>query len=405
VPDTLIESANPYGTRRASVLVGEGTVYLYLTDVSDGPHGPTVSATWVANLGPAPAQLDLRPAQAGSGPPLMGREGTKFPQGCPPPNGPLQVVWFEEGDGVALLDSDVILAVIPGWGGTDGFYGYARHCRERTEVAWPLASAEQATLDAKVASSRRFWSWRLGDGWKEVQQSGVAHLEARLGPQEEYWAIDGGRFPQIGASRHRIANRDVWVTATTGLSAQRMPKVEQFVDDPAAVGRIELVVARTVADDQGAAALSRLATIPFSRTTWFGSGHTVGGEAGSYPAFGPDKVGLLLHRRSTGDRRTAPARPAWPATPRRAGHLVVGAGQRCGDIGPRPVRRFRHRHPSHAVDRPNLGPQLTASPGSSAREPEAEPPSSAPRSTWPLGGGRSPRWSSVRAGTGTRSLR
>ena len=180
-------------------------------------------------------------------PPIMGREGTRFPLGCPALNGSLEVVWFEEGDGVALVDADGLLAVIPGWGGADGFCGYARNCQEQTPLAWPLGPEARASLEETVSASREFWTWRLTEAWPGVEESGLAHLDERIGRREAVWRIDGGGFPEMTASRHRYGQRDVWITSTTGLSAQRMPKVEQFVRDRQASGRIELAVARTTA--------------------------------------------------------------------------------------------------------------------------------------------------------------
>lgn len=66
---------------------------------------------------------------------------------------------------------------------------------------------------------------------------------------------------------------------------------------PDAAARIELALARPVPDQVGAELLSALAQVPFTRCTWLGEGHTIGGAAGSYPAFGADKVSLLLTAR------------------------------------------------------------------------------------------------------------
>ena len=107
------------------------------------------------------------------------------------------------------------------------------------------------------------------------------------------------RFPEMVASRHRLrpelaGDQEVWVTATTGLSAQRMAGVEQYLDDPDGASRIELVIARSTADQVAAELLSALASIPFGRCTWLGEGHTVGGTRGSYPDFGLEKASVLL---------------------------------------------------------------------------------------------------------------
>ncbi len=300
MPEVLIEDTNPYSTRRASLLAEDGNLYLYLSALSGSREDPTeaveptVSAVWVANHGPAPKRL--RPGdQHGAGrPPIMGCDGTTFPLGCPPLNGSPELVWFEEGDGVALLDADGLLAVIPGWGGREGFCGYARYCREQTPLAWPLGSAARATLDKKVAASREFWAWRLSDGWDEVETSGLAHLDARIGPREAIWRIDGGSFPEMIASQHRLGGREAWITSTTGLSAQRMPQVEQFVQRLGDGGRIELAVGTATADQGAREVVGGPGSIPFSRMTWLGEGHVVDGEPVRSSSLGSDMAGVLL---------------------------------------------------------------------------------------------------------------
>ena len=111
MPDLLMQQTSPYGTRRASVLRGDGDIYLYLEDLV-GPTTTTSSAVWVANHMPAPAN---RQDQGVPGvPPRMGAGGTRHPEGCPPISDRVEMVWFEEGDAVALVDGEGVLAAIPG---------------------------------------------------------------------------------------------------------------------------------------------------------------------------------------------------------------------------------------------------------------------------------------------------
>jgi hypothetical protein len=227
----------------------------------------------------------------------MGAAGTRHPEGCPDLGRTLRLVWFEEGDAVAVIDAEGVLAAIPGWAGRGEFYGYSRYARGHSGLAWELTRDAAAALEAKVRESQDFWSWRLNGAWPEIRSTGLGHLETRVGPQEAAWPLGSAPFPELIASRHRLGDLPVWVTATTGLSGQRMAGVEQFVDVPEEAARVELAIARTVPDQAGAELLASLATIPFGRCTWLGEGHTIGGAAGRYPAFGADKAAVLLTAR------------------------------------------------------------------------------------------------------------
>jgi hypothetical protein len=304
VPELLLQETSPYNTRRASLLRGDGDLYLYLEDLV-GAAPATASAVWVANYLPAPAD-DAGLAPTGA-PPRMGAAGTRFPEGCPDLGRQMSLVWFEEGDAVAVVDAEGVLAAIPGWAGRSDFYGYSRYARGRTGLAWELSRDASHALEAKVRESREFWAWRGAGAWGEVRASGLAHVEARTGPQEAAWPLGNATFPELIATRHRVGELPVWVTVTTGLSAQRMAGVEQYVDDPDKAGRIELAIARTAPDQAGAELLSSLATIPFGRCTWLGEGHTIGGAPGNYPAFGADRAAVLLTANPpTGNRYPMP---------------------------------------------------------------------------------------------------
>jgi hypothetical protein len=291
VPELLLQENSPYNTRRASLLRGEGDLYLYLEDLV-GPGPATTSAVWVGNVAPAPT--DKRAVTPPGVPPRMGAGGTQFPDGCPDLGRSIDIVWFEEGDAVAVVDAEGVLAVIPGWAGRNEFYGYSRYARGRTGLAWELTRDAAKALEGKVRESSEFWRWRRSNGWNEVRTEGLTHLEERAGPQEAAWPLGSARFPELIATRHQVGELPVWVTATTGLSAQRMAGVEQYVDRPEDAARIELALARTVPDQSAAELLSALAVIPFTRCTWLGEGHTIGGAPGRYPAFGAEKAAVLL---------------------------------------------------------------------------------------------------------------
>lgn len=286
-----MQEISPYRTRRASLLRGDGDSYLYLEDLV-GPEPETTSVVWVANHVAAPTDASEE-APEGT-PPRMSAGGTSHPAGCPELDRNLKFVWFEEGDAVALLDGSGVLAVIPGWAGRDNFYGYSRYARGRSPLAWELTEDAHQVLKQKVGESREFWSWRTGSSWPEIRQAGQQHLEQRVGPQDSAWPVGESMFPELIATRHRLVGQNVWVTATTGLSAQRMAGVEQYLDVPESASRIELAIARAEPDQAGVNLLGALGTVPFGRCTWLGEGHTIGGIPGAYPEFGLDKAALLL---------------------------------------------------------------------------------------------------------------
>src|SRR5450755_1735972 len=117
-PKMLLESVNPYESRRLTVEFDGVTTAAYLHDETS-----TVAATWIANHVPAPASPDPARIEAGQAP-IMPSGHTKLPEGRPPIEpGTLEPLWFEEGDGVAVLENGKLLAVIPGWSDGPGSTG------------------------------------------------------------------------------------------------------------------------------------------------------------------------------------------------------------------------------------------------------------------------------------------
>lgn len=318
MPELLLQETSPYRTRRASLIRGADDTYLYLEDVT-GPSPRTVSAVWVGNGSPAPT-ASSEPIEPGA-PARMLARGARHPEGCPPINSP-RLVWFEEGDGVALVDEGGVVAVIPGWGGVDGFYGYSRWAVGRSPLAWELDVEASTTFEQKVRETDAYWRWRLAPSaraWDEIRSDGLDHLTRVLGPAEEVRDRVGRPFPEILISRHRAGASDFWVTATTGLSGARMAGVERYFDDPAAVSRIELAFADDTPSSRGFDVLARLAVIPFGRCTWLGERHVVGDDANPFPGLGEDRVAILLTADPPGrhpdlsgaERRGDPVRYLW----------------------------------------------------------------------------------------------
>jgi hypothetical protein len=85
------------------------------------------------------------------------------------------------------------------------------------------------------------------------------------------------------------------VLSTVGMSCQRMPTVEQWIDSPDTYARIELAVATHEDPRDAALLLVWLAQYPWHSVTWLGHGHTAKWyhEPATFP-FGPDYTGVLL---------------------------------------------------------------------------------------------------------------
>ncbi len=292
-PDILLDSENPYGSRRVAVSCDGVTTAAYLYD------GDTVvGAAWLANHQPAPAATDLSRLAAGQAP-LMPAGHTKHPGGRPPldPRA-LRALWFEEGDGVAIIEAGQLLAVIPGWSDmAHGMPGYSRDVIGQTPFGWSLDDAMEG-LGPRADRATAFWRWRHSeDSWSGFRQSLLGHLLGRLGPGGRYWDVGGGKQPPVGVSeRPPTDGRPFTVLSTLGMSCQRMPVVEQVMEDPSGWARVEFALATTLPSPQAARLFLWLGQYPWREASWLGSGHTVRWyhEPATFPLGGGYEAVLLL---------------------------------------------------------------------------------------------------------------
>lgn len=280
---TLLSDTSPYGSRVLDVETDGVTTAAYLRR-SDGE---TAAACWIANHKPAPQNVDLARLNAGLVP-AMPAARTKHPNGRPVPvPGSLKVVWFEEGDGAALLEDGVPLCVVPGWADMDrGMPGYSRHAIGRTPFAYALDD-EIEDLGPRIQQAEAFWEWRRGPGaWEGFQQSLLGHLLGRLGPGGYYWHDVGSQWkgqdgkkadqPLVGVSeRPARGDRTFNVLSTVGMSCQRMPTVELYEENVGDHARIELAVATTLPSQRAGSVFPWLAQYPWRAVTAFESGDDV----------------------------------------------------------------------------------------------------------------------------------
>ena len=309
--EILLFETSPYGNVDAIVQHDGRTVYFYLNgrtiDVNENQTTSTTShntfgmrAVWVRNLQEAPyviCEEDLRAGLA----PMLPRTHMK-PHGCGilPVADALRVVWFEEGNGAALVEtrddgSARTLAVIPPWSGLDGFHGYADQCAAESQICWPMPDHPQ--LQLRIDQAAEFWNSfsRSPDPFATLQSQtlrayqdyvsrfAIAAADNTIAPSEpnlepNYYAIDGRTFPPRGLVH--FTGRDQHLLATVAMSLCPQPNVELSVEDPRRYRRIELALqlnqnAEDESLENALRGLSSLAAYPWKYFQWLGPGHTV----------------------------------------------------------------------------------------------------------------------------------
>ncbi len=294
-PQILLDSENPYGSRRVVVACDGMATAAYLHS-ADGP----IAATWIANHVAAPERADTERLNGGVAP-VMPAAHTKHPDGRPMLEpGALRALWLEEGDGVVILEYGGLLAVLPGWADMgNGRPGYCRDVIGQTPFGWSLDDAMEG-LAPRVTQAEDFWRWRADDSaWANFQQAVLGHLLGRLGPGGRYWDVGGGKQPLVGVSeRPPTGQRPYTVLSTVGMSCQRMPVIEQMGDIAHGGARIELAIATTMSSTDAARIFLWLAQYPWREATWLGGGHCISWyhEPATFPLGGGNEAVLLLDK-------------------------------------------------------------------------------------------------------------
>lgn len=313
-PVILAESRSPSCRIQAFVEESDTCCYFYLWFNPESENA-FIRACWICNTGKSPDSLNREAMEDGKAPAMPGEYVKHSAEGIWLDKEKLSVVWFEEGDAAALLEGDELLCVIPGWSGYKGFNGYSKYALGMAPYAWELAPAQKALWD-KVSISRDFWSFFEGNYWGEVQKLHLDILEGFFGKYEQYYAIDGGKFPAKALVSGIKGGVHYGITA--GVSLLPMPQVEQyFPDETSAFRRMELGFAAAEAQKDVCmrmySYISAVSRIPWQEISFLGHGHTIPCdaiegftavwllnsrllpqlEAPSYPDFMGDKVNLL----------------------------------------------------------------------------------------------------------------
>jgi hypothetical protein len=282
----LLFETSPYGNIDAIVQHDGRTVYFYLNSPprDDQPSKFGTRALWVRNLQTGPYVLNTDDMKSGAAP-MLPRTHCKFPHpSLLPCLENLKIVWFEEGNGAALVEksadgSQHTIAVIPPWSGVDGFWGYAAECAAENELCWPLP--DNPNLQTRIDRSEEFWTSFATKPdpfvtWQpELLASYQQHFESKT---VHYFSIDGDKFPPRGLVHLKTDQHHILATVAMSLCSQ--PVVEMVTETPSQFRRIELAIQLPLDTSEEtietiSKTISRLAAYPWQQINWFGHGHTV----------------------------------------------------------------------------------------------------------------------------------
>lgn len=290
-PEVLLFETSPYGNLDAIVQHDGRSVYLYLNQSPQQGQNFGTRACWVRNLTIGPFVINEDEMRSGI-PPMLPRTDCAVREGQPLPNPDrLSIVWFEEGNGVALRETDDTgkqhtLAIIPAWSGLEGFHGYSSQCAVESPLCWPMP--DNPKLEQRIDQAQKFWgsfeasSDSANDPFAELQSSLLEVYDDRFrvgNAEPKYFTIDGGTFPPRGLIQYRT--QQTLVLMTVGMSLCPQPAVELFNDQPYLFRRIELALELPISIAENpeqlkslASQLSNLAGYPWRNFTWLGAGHT-----------------------------------------------------------------------------------------------------------------------------------
>lgn len=274
--EIILENWSPVCDIQAFVEKSATCYYLYLW-INPSSSSPQLKSCWICNRVATPDEPDKSAMENGNAP-LMPKEYVAHPlEGIELEADKLSLVWFEEGDAVALLSGTEVICVIPGWGGYNGFHGYSIYAKGTGMFAWEMVGARE-TLTARVKKSKAFWDYFESNYWSDVQKMHLDTLEKFFGAYERYFAIDGGKFPPKALILGTRVNTSYAITA--GVSLIPMPVAEQYFQEETNHNRrIELGLAVTARHkplcEHMGGAISNISTIPWKEITFLAHGHTV----------------------------------------------------------------------------------------------------------------------------------
>ena len=268
--DIILEEVNPYETFAATVENDGRTIYLYMSPLKDESLQP--KAVWIQNLIPAPDETDRESMKKGMAP-LLKKSSTRHPDGLP---GVEQkrfgILWFQEGNGVAVYIDEKLSAVIPPWSGRDGLFGYSSECISQDAGTVPLEEHNTGLLE-RIKENEEFWKKRNSPSyWSSYRDSLLENFERTYGKHTKYYTLSDRKYPPLAVVEFN--NEDKIIYATLGMSFQNMPGVEMESKTPDEHVRSEIITARSDETEWMPGLMGRIAIYPWLFNRWLGDGHT-----------------------------------------------------------------------------------------------------------------------------------
>jgi hypothetical protein len=275
-PRVLIESNSPNCNIQAVVEEDNRCVYFYLFGQPEYQE-KFMSTCWVRNYEKAPKETDVQAMRDGKAP-MLSYDYCSHASGAEKLEpSKLEIVWFEEGDGAALLYNGEILCVIPSWSSTQ-CPGYSRDCIKESQFAWPLGNPSSNVLFERIRKAKAFWDNWSDNSWEKIQESYLSVIEKSIGKYEKYYAIDGGHWPP--KAMVTIEKENLTYIITLGVSVIPQPKVEMYYEEPKEFRRFEFgfAIETEVLNKNKNGILSYISaqtSLPWSCLTCLGHGHTI----------------------------------------------------------------------------------------------------------------------------------
>jgi len=273
---------SPYDSLEAVIEQDNDVAYFYLRPT--GKQKYDMKSCWIRNFCKAPETFDKERMKQGFAP-ILPERFCKFPDGQPKLiESELRIVWFESGDGAALMQGDEFLSVIPPWSGTQigennlELNGYARDCIGVSPLCVELSDPK--AMNQRIANADQYWSsWQTDDSpWLLEEPKLFAAYEKAFGTHSKYYAIDNGQWPPKAIVRFDCDDRIIFITLGVSLCPQ--PQAELYFENPSSVRRIELgcSFSKDVPESTLNAFLGYLsgqAAMPWQQLTFLAGGHTI----------------------------------------------------------------------------------------------------------------------------------